>query len=810
MHDDYRLHKQLPWHLSRTVACACPPANFVLTQFRRSARTAAHHDASIGTPTPSRTRGGAATTDVDVFDGLPIRRWTRRHITISQAPKVSNEKVEDLNDPIFPEYRKEMPLPKDFSLLPLHSQELLRIARKPRFPKYDNPSRDEKADEEGKDEEVKSDDEAAPRETHYSFVIDKWVQVPRNLEPAEHSYLAPRRKGLPAYGATEVVPAELIPPPMKKVKVKKVDGESGQASVFEALVPEGTHVEGEIREEDATLNVTVEPVAPGTVIEGVGVANADGVVVASAIDVATPQRRKPVGKRKIKGPGRGRKKKVMFAPGQGADAAGVHATADGAAAAATGVPSQDGTSGEGIRQEGDAATQNGTPGANNEDENDENDDDDDGSEGEEGDESGDESKSPSAGPNGALAEPAPTSAPRETEDTQMPDAGKTESAQMADAAPAPILAESTAVTETAPAETPEVQAEPAPASAVSESQGTSEPTAMDIDIAPVAAEQPPLETPSASEPQQPESPTPATASPKPASPPTTTGPAPEPPSSESTSAPEAVHFNQDKSDDMDLLGTIEARLAENKAKAEGDIEASQDTLMAESAAPIETGKSEDEVVVAQEKETQMMEVETDEGPAVVSVTATATVTAEPELEAEAQPAPATEEAEAKEIVAESSAPEAPAVEPTVPEPEPESTEAETKPEPIPEPEAITEPIPESTTSAVEEIDAAQSAAAADATNIEPVATESEQQEEAAVEQPPSTEPESVTKVEEAPSVAAVVETEEPPATATETETVKEENADITVEVKDGGDAVVEESAVPATEEKVEEPKVDAE
>ncbi|PYH44939.1 uncharacterized protein BP01DRAFT_416274, partial [Aspergillus saccharolyticus JOP 1030-1] len=67
--------------------------------------------------------------DHDVFEGLPVRRWTRQTQTVSQEPKVD---IPDPNDfqglggkPTIPEH----PMPRDSHLLTPMSRALLRAAR---------------------------------------------------------------------------------------------------------------------------------------------------------------------------------------------------------------------------------------------------------------------------------------------------------------------------------------------------------------------------------------------------------------------------------------------------------------------------------------------------------------------------------------------------------------------------------------------------------------------------------------------------------------------------------------------------------
>lgn len=172
-----------------------------------------------------------------------------------------------------------------------------------------------------------------------SYTARKWSQIPRHVELPEVEFLAKRRPGLPSlYGASGAVTAA-VPngsQPMRKAKIRKVDPETGNITIYDAWIPEGQKVEGEIKDESQASNghpdVTVIKAtpAPGTVVEGVGVANAEGIVVAStAVESPTKRKGPPPPKRKGKGlRGRGRKK-VMFAPGEGAETGGEERAAEG-------------------------------------------------------------------------------------------------------------------------------------------------------------------------------------------------------------------------------------------------------------------------------------------------------------------------------------------------------------------------------------------------------------------------------------------------------------------------------------------------
>lgn len=223
-------------------------------------------------------------------------------------------------------------MPRDYHLLPPHSQALLRAARSgsvfrpPPAPPSSLSVEDEKEgvggeeDEGGEAGEVVGAGAGTGMGAERGFVARKWGVVPRHLEGAEVEYLARRRKGLPSMYMGPAAGTTAGAGAMRKVKVRKTDAE-GVVVVWEVLAPEGQMVEGEVLEAvDVDVEMREAP-APGTVVEGVGVVNAEGMVVAvGAGDAALmvqptpPRRRPPPPRRKPKGPGRGRRKKVQFAP----------------------------------------------------------------------------------------------------------------------------------------------------------------------------------------------------------------------------------------------------------------------------------------------------------------------------------------------------------------------------------------------------------------------------------------------------------------------------------------------------------------
>ncbi|OAL56866.1 hypothetical protein IQ07DRAFT_555189 [Pyrenochaeta sp. DS3sAY3a] len=230
----------------------------------------------------------------NVLEGLPINQYREVEITIGPS-SVDNKPVDKDAWP-------ELPMPRDSQMLPEHSQQLLRAARSGRIFKPPAPPED---DNEMKDEEEEN------KEVQVGFAVKKYIKVARHLEAPEPEYLAKRRKGLPSpYTNGQVVQ------PLRETKIKKLDAD-GNVAVYKVLVPEGQAVEGEVAPTDAAIEVAPATAVPGTVVEGLGVVNAEGVVVANDILQQTPPRRRPPPpKKKMKraGPGRG-KKRVVFAEG---------------------------------------------------------------------------------------------------------------------------------------------------------------------------------------------------------------------------------------------------------------------------------------------------------------------------------------------------------------------------------------------------------------------------------------------------------------------------------------------------------------
>ncbi|KAI4935986.1 hypothetical protein J4E85_001314 [Alternaria conjuncta] len=269
--------------------------------------------------TASKRRGQI---EHNVLEGLPISQYREAEITIE--PNSAD------NKPLDKDAWPELPMPRDSHMLPEHSQQLLRAARSGKLYKPPAPPED---DNEMKDEEEET------KEIRTGFTIKKYVKVARHLEVSEPEYLAKRRKGLPS----PYVNGQVAQPALRETKVKKLDAD-GNVAVYKVLVPEGQAVEGEVQPEDAAaIEVAPATAAPGTIVEGVGVVNAEGVVVANDILQQTPPRRRPPPpKKKVKrgGPGRG-KKKVVFV--EGAEQGTPASTAGGDMLGVPGVKQEDGS-----------------------------------------------------------------------------------------------------------------------------------------------------------------------------------------------------------------------------------------------------------------------------------------------------------------------------------------------------------------------------------------------------------------------------------------------------------------------------------
>ena len=206
-------------------------------------------------------------------------------------------------------------MPRDSTLLPEWSQQLLRAARAGRL--FEPPANT--SDGKGEKNEVKKNgdtEHGVCSSGQHCVTLKKWTRAPRHLEEPEQDYLAKRRKGLPSL-RNGIAGSLGFGGVMRKTKMRKVDSE-GNTNVWQVLVPEGQSVEGEITNEEESILAVAKTTTPGAVIEGIGAVNSDGLIVVNDGLISTPPRRRPPPPRRKpkKGPGRGRKK-VIFKPGEG-------------------------------------------------------------------------------------------------------------------------------------------------------------------------------------------------------------------------------------------------------------------------------------------------------------------------------------------------------------------------------------------------------------------------------------------------------------------------------------------------------------
>lgn len=251
-------------------------------------------------------------------------------------------------------------MPKDSHLLPQHSQDLLRAARSGKIYKRPAPAEEEEADPEviPGDKPEKKEEDTKDR----GFAAKAWKQIPRHLEGADIEYLAKRRKGLVTASSKPAAPV----PTVIKTTVKRTDA-AGNEYTQDVVVPHGQQVDGEVIAQVVIPDPSAAPADPNA-------------------GQPTPQRKKPINRKKTKGPGRGRKKKhsaptSIPQPTLVDGVASGGPTADGATGAE--VKTEDGIAGNEDTEMGDGSQ------ANSDDE--EGDSDEDGEEGAENDETAENS-----------------------------------------------------------------------------------------------------------------------------------------------------------------------------------------------------------------------------------------------------------------------------------------------------------------------------------------------------------------------------------------------------------------------------------
>lgn len=250
-----------------------------------------------------------------------MRQWRQQLVNIAPPPVSASTKKQDRWD-------VELPwgMPKDYHLLPPHSQELLRAARSGQLYKRKAPQDEDDVPEAadiptgtgtgtaagiklsasvgpGGDagavaDEKSGEKKAAPTsKTETGIWVKKWVRLPREAEDPLPSRLAKRHKNtilLPSKAT-----AQFSGPTLTRVKLRRLDA-AGNA--YEQTVTVN---------DDEQLNQLDGEIISTTVIA------APTVAETTAQQQATPTRKRPPPpphKKKHKGPGRGRKKKLGALP----------------------------------------------------------------------------------------------------------------------------------------------------------------------------------------------------------------------------------------------------------------------------------------------------------------------------------------------------------------------------------------------------------------------------------------------------------------------------------------------------------------
>lgn len=212
-----------------------------------------------------------------------MRQWRRDYVTVAPPPEQDNTASKNNI------WAVELPhgMPRDSHLLPQHSQDLLRAARSGRLYKRPLPVEEEEADAdlilgektEKKDEGMKDK----------GFTAKAWKQIPRHLEGPDVEYLAKRRKGLVTVTSKAAHTGSLL----TNTSVKRIDA-AGNEYIQNVVIPQGQAIEGEV----ISQTIIANPIS------------GDGLLA----PVPTPIKRKPMQKKKKKGPGRGKKGKMVDAP----------------------------------------------------------------------------------------------------------------------------------------------------------------------------------------------------------------------------------------------------------------------------------------------------------------------------------------------------------------------------------------------------------------------------------------------------------------------------------------------------------------
>lgn len=251
--------------------------------------------------------------------GLPVRQWRQEWVNIEPPPMPTTNQKND-------RWAAELPwgMPKDTHLLPQHSQELLRAARSGRIYKRKAPADEEDVSEPiepasnapgatsgtpalvstaavpngGEAEKSGEMKETGTSKAKDGVWVKVWKRLPRDAEAPTISRLAKRPKNLivlPSKAST----AQFSGPTVTRVTVRRVDA-AGNSYEQTVTVNDDT----KLSQIDGEIVSTTTIAAPATVEPLVQ-------------QQATPVKRRPPPpphRKKHKGPGRGRKKKLGFLP----------------------------------------------------------------------------------------------------------------------------------------------------------------------------------------------------------------------------------------------------------------------------------------------------------------------------------------------------------------------------------------------------------------------------------------------------------------------------------------------------------------
>ncbi|CAZ80641.1 unnamed protein product [Tuber melanosporum] len=224
-------------------------------------------------PNGQSRRQARSAHDHDVFEGLPVRRWSRQWVHVGKSAPL-------------PPPEPELPLPKETHLLPPMSQALLQAARS------------------------SSQGKPAAKPAHIPgqqlFQTKRWMQTPRHLEPPEPVYLAKPLGGKRKRTEVEPPPPPVVapvrrrvPPPKRKAKPRGRRPGYRKTVTFAAEGnTEGAPETGAITIDPAPV-VEAPPVPPVTTVEVQEV-----VQIAAPTALALEKKKGPKGKKK----GLGKKK----------------------------------------------------------------------------------------------------------------------------------------------------------------------------------------------------------------------------------------------------------------------------------------------------------------------------------------------------------------------------------------------------------------------------------------------------------------------------------------------------------------------